>query len=84
MVKSLDLQRIVKIKTPNYTNDAYKKAKKTIKKHNDKFYDRYTIFKSELGHDELSIELIGFDGEIKKTYKSFNYQKIIKDIDAIP
>lgn len=80
------LVRYVIVKTPDYKNKSYIKTKKFYQINKKEFHDRYTKLKSIKNMKKFEIELIGFDGTIKKTYKKVNSfsKNVLKDIDAMP
>ncbi len=77
--------RLLLIYTDNYKNKKYIDSKKLYKKHMVKFHKRYVKFityKSK--KNNFKIELIGFDGKVKKKYKSMDVKNIFTDIDKMP
>lgn len=77
--------RLIVLLTPNYTNDKYKKSKEEYEKNIKEFHKRYTKLITKRNKDfEFKILLIGYDGTLKKTYKQFKSEKIIKEIDLMP
>lgn len=76
------MKRILKINTNDRRNQKYVDAIKKYKKYKPEFDDRFTILKtSTKSSPGFEVQLIGFDGTIKKRYKTFAPTKIIKDID---
>tara|TARA_E500000178_G_C16992439_1_gene741522 strand:+ start:1105 stop:1629 length:525 start_codon:yes stop_codon:yes gene_type:complete len=77
--------RVLLVKTSNYTNKWYKNIKQVYQDNIKEFHKRYLklVIKRNKTYDN-SIELIGFDGKIKKTYKNINVSSIISTIDAMP
>ena len=72
------------IKTPNYKSLEYKKAKELYQKNIKKFHKRVIKLISKKIDNNFSIELFGFDGIKKKSFKSFDSKKIFKIVDKIP
>ncbi len=76
--------RVLLIKTPDYKNLKYKKAKKLYQKDIRQFHKRVIkLVPKKIGKNFL-IELFGFDGSKKQTFKDFDSQKIFKIIDQMP
>ena len=72
------------IKTPDYKNFKYKKAKKLYQKDIKQFHKRVIkLVPKKIGKNFL-IELFGFDGSKKQTFKNFDSQKIFNIIDQMP
>ena len=76
--------RVLLIKTPNYKNLKYKKAKKLYQTNIKQFHKRVVKLISKKTSNNFSIELFGFDGTKKQTYQNFDSQKIFKIIDKMP
>ena len=76
--------RVLLIKTPNYKNLKYKKAKKLYQTNIKQFHKRVVKLISKKTSNNFSIELFGFDGTKKQTFQNFNSQKIFKIIDKMP
>ena len=76
--------RVLLIKTPNYKNLRYKKAKKLYQTNIKQFHKRVVKLISKKTSNNFSIELFGFDGTKKQTYQNFDSQKIFKTIDKMP
>lgn len=76
--------RILLVKTTNYKNSDYLKTKKLYQKEIKKFHKRIVKLYTKNGADIFSIDLIGFDGKKKASYKSLNCKKIFKLIDKMP
>ena len=75
--------RILLVKTTNYKNSDYLKTKKLYQKEIKKFHKRIVKLYTKSGADIFSIDLIGFDGKKKASYKSLNCKKIFKLIDKM-
>ena len=76
--------RVLLIKTPNYKNLKYKKAKKLYQTNIKQFHKRVVKLISKKTSNNFSIELFGFDGTKKQTFQNFNIRKIFKIIDKMP
>ena len=72
------------IKTPDYKNLEYKRAKELYQKNIKKFHKRVIKLISKKVNNNFSIELFGFDGIKKKSFKSFDSKKIFKIVDKMP
>ncbi len=76
--------RVLLVKTPDYKNLKYKKAKKLYQKDIKHFHKRVIkLVPKKIGKNFL-IELFGFDGTKKQTFKNFNSRKIFESIDHMP
>ena len=76
--------RVLLIKTPNYKNLKYKKAKKLYQSNIKQFHKRVVKMIFKKTSNNFSIELFGFDGTKKQTFQNFHSQKIFKIIDKMP
>ena len=76
--------RVLLIKTPNYKNLKYKKAKKLYQTNIKQFHKRVVKLISKKTSNNFSMELFGFDGIKKRTFKNFDSRKIFKTIDKMP
>ena len=76
--------RVLLVKTPDYKNLKYKKAKKLYQSNIKQFHKRVVKFISKKTSNNFSIELFGFDGTKKQTFQNFNIRKIFKIIDKMP
>ena len=76
--------RVLLVKTPNYKNFEYKKAKRLYQKDIKRFHKRVIKLVSKKVKNSFSIDLIGFDGKKKITLKSFDSKKIFKIVDKMP
>ena len=66
------------IKTPNYKNLEYKKAKELYQKNIKNFHKRVIKLISKRVNANFSIELFGFDGSKKKHLKRLTPRKYLK------
>ena len=76
--------RVLLVKTPDYKNQKYKKAKELYQTNIKQFHKRVVKLISKKTSNNFSIELFGFDGTKKQTYQNFDSQKIFKTIDKMP
>ena len=76
--------RVLLVKTPDYKNLKYKKAKKLYQTNIKQFHKRVVKMVSKKTSNNFSIELFGFDGTKKQTFQNFDSQKIFKIIDKMP
>ena len=72
------------IKTPDYKNLEYKRAKELYQKNIKKFHKRVIKLSSKKINNNFSVELFGFDGIKKRSIKSFDIKKIFKIFDKMP
>ena len=72
------------IKTPDYKNLEYKRAKELYQKNIKKFHKRLIKLISKKVDNNFSIELFGFDGAKKGSFKKFDSKKIFKNVDKMP
>ena len=76
--------RVLLLNTPDYKNLKYKKAKRLYQKDIKHFHKRIIKLVSKKSGKDFSIELFGFDGKKKQTFKKFDSRKIFKIIDLMP
>ena len=76
--------RVLLVKTPDYKNLKYKKAKKLYQTNIKQFHKRVVKLIFEKTSNNFSMELFGFDGIKKRTFKNFDSRKIFKTIDKMP
>ena len=76
--------RVLLVKTPDYKNLKYKKAKELYQKDIIHFHKRIIKLVSKKTVKDFLIELYGFDGKKKKTFENFNSRNIFKIIDRMP
>jgi len=76
--------RVLLVKTPDYKNQRYKKAKKLYQKDIKHFHKRIIKLVSKKTDKDFSVELYGFDGTKKQTFQNFNSRDIFKIIDRMP
>ena len=72
------------IKTPDYENLEYKRTKELYQKNIKKFHKRVIKLISKKVDNNFSIELFGFDGTKKGSFKKFDSKKIFKNVDKLP
>ena len=75
--------RVLLVKTPDYKNQKYKKAKKLYQTNIKQFHKRVVKLISKKTSNNFSIELFGFDGAKKQTFQNFDSRKIFKTIDKM-
>ena len=75
--------RVLLVKTPDYKNLKYKKAKKLYQINIKQFHKRVVKLISKKTSNNFSIELFGFDGLKKQTFQNFDSRKIFKTIDKM-
>ena len=76
--------RVLLVKTPDYKNQNYKKAKELYQKDIKHFHKRIIKLLTKKIGKNFIIELYGFDGTKKKSFVNFNSKKIFKIIDQMP
>ena len=77
--------RLLVINTPDYKNKEYLKSKEIFQDNIEKFHKRYVkLLTNRNKNNKFSIDLIGFDGQIKHTYTKLDPNKIFSDIDKMP
>ena len=77
--------RLLLIKTPNYNNPEYKKAKKAYQNQIKAFHKRTVKLVSvKTKMNKFSVNLIGFDGKKKASFKRLLPKKILNIIDKMP
>ena len=76
--------RVLLVKTPDYKNLKYKKAKKLYQSNIKQFHKRVVKMISKKTSNNFSIELFVFDGTKKQTFQNFHSQKIFNIIDKMP
>ena len=72
------------IKSPDYKSLEYKRAKELYQKNIKKFHKRLIKLISKKVDDNFSIELFGFDGTKKGSFKKLDSKKIFKNVDKMP
>ena len=77
--------RILLVSTPSYKDRIYLEAKKIYQAKIKDFHKRYVklICKSNK-NKTFSVNLIGFDGKIKKVMNDLNYKQVFQIIDKMP
>ena len=76
--------RILLVKTPNYKHPQYIKTKYLYQKEIKQFHKRVIKLISKITKNQFSIDLIGFDGNKKETFKSLECRKLFKIVDKMP
>ena len=76
--------RILLVKTPNYKHPQFIKTKYLYQKEIKQFHKRVIKLISKITKNQFSIDLIGFDGNKKETFKSLECRKLFKIVDKMP
>ena len=76
--------RVLLVKTPDFKNFKYKKAKELYQKDIKHFHKRIIKLVTKKIGKSFIVELYGLDGKKKQTFKNFNSKKIFKIIDRMP
>ena len=76
--------RVLLVKTPNYKNYEYKKAKKQYQRDIKKYHKRVIKLITKKVKKSFSIDLFGFDGTKKISLKKLDSNKIFKFVDQMP
>lgn len=77
--------RILLIYVDSYKNDKYLKIKEDYQENIKEFHKRHIkLLTNRNKGNKFNIQVIGFDGKVKKNYKKFNVNRIFKLIDAMP
>ena len=77
--------RILLIFVDSYKNTKYIKVKEQYQENIKEFHNRHVKMLTRRNKDnKFNIQIIGFDGKVKKNYKTFNSNRIFKLIDAMP
>tara|TARA_Y100001958_G_scaffold144754_1_gene122894 strand:- start:687 stop:1238 length:552 start_codon:yes stop_codon:yes gene_type:complete len=76
--------RILLVKTPNYKYPEYQKTKRLYQRNIKKFHKRVVKLITKITKKQFSIDLIGFDGNLKTSFKELNTKKLFKIIDKMP
>jgi len=75
--------RILLVYTPDRQNKKYLQTKNKFDKFLYKFHKVFLILKTKKSN-KFYIELIGFDGTVKKTYTKLSVTQVLKDISKMP
>ena len=77
--------RILLVITPNFKDKSYKKVKKIYQSKIKQFHKRYVKLICKTNKNKtFSVNLIGFDGKLKKVMNDFNYNLVFQIIDRMP
>ena len=77
--------RILLIFIDSYKNSKYLKIKEEYQKNIKEFHKRHVkLLTSRSKEHKFNVQVIGFDGKVKKNYKTFNSNRIFKLIDTMP
>jgi hypothetical protein len=77
--------RILLIYIDSYKNEQYLKIKEKYQDNIKEFHKRHVKLLTNLNKEnKFNIQIIGFDGKVKKNYKTYNSNRIFKLIDSMP
>ena len=77
--------RILLVTTPNFKDKSYQKVKKIYQSKIKQFHKRYVKLICKTNKNKtFSVNLIGFDGKIKKVMNDINYKLVFQIIDKMP
>ena len=77
--------RILLVITPNFKDKSYQKVKKIYQSKIKQFHKRYVKLICKTNKNKtFSVNLIGFDGKIKKVMNDINYKLVFQIIDKMP
>ena len=77
--------RILFVITPNFKDKSYQKVKKIYQSKIKQFHKRYVKLICKTNKNKtFSVNLIGFDGKIKKVMNDINYKLVFQIIDKMP
>ena len=77
--------RLLVVNTTTYTDPRYVNTKKIYQKKIKEFHKRSVkVLTNKTKNNNFSIDLIGFDGKRKGSFKQFNFKKILNIIDKMP
>ena len=77
--------RILLVITPNFKDKSYQKVKKIYQSKIKQFHKRYVKLICKTNKNRtFSVNLIGFDGKIKKVMNDINYKLVFQIIDKMP
>ena len=77
--------RILLVITPNFKDKSYQKVKKIYQSKIKQFHKRYVKLICKTNKNKtFSVNLIGFDGKLKKVMNDLNYNLVFQIIDRMP
>ena len=77
--------RILLVITPNFKDKSYQKVKKIYQSKIKQFHKRHVKLICKTNKNKpFSVNLIGFDGKIKKVMNDLNYKLVFQIIDKMP
>ncbi len=76
--------RLLVIYTPNYKNKIYLKTKEVYQKEIKDFHKRSIKLITKLHRNGPFLNLIGFDGKLKKEFLNINHKIIFNLVDKMP
>ena len=77
--------RILLVITPSFKDKSYQKVKKKYQSKIKQFHKRYVKLICKTNKNKtFSVNLIGFDGKLKKVMNDLNYNLVFQIIDRMP
>ena len=77
--------RILLVITPNFKDKSYQRVKKIYQSKIKQFHKRYVKLICKTNKNKtFSVNLIGFDGKIKKVMNDINHKLVFQIIDKMP
>jgi hypothetical protein len=77
--------RILLIHVDSYKNEKYLNIKDIYQEYIKEFHKRHVkLLTNRKKDNKFNIQIIGFDGKVKKNYKKININRIFKLIDSMP
>lgn len=77
--------RILLIYVDSYKNEQYLKIKEKYQDNIKEFHKRNVkLLTNRNKENKFNIQIIGFDGKVKRNYKTYNSNRIFKLIDSMP
>lgn len=77
--------RILLIYVDSYKNEQYLKIKEKYQDNIKEFHKRHVkLLTNRNKENKFNIQIIGFDGKVKRNYKTYNSNRIFKLIDSMP
>ena len=79
------VNRVLLIETPTYSNKDYINTKNLYENNIKEFHKRYIkLLTHKNKNNSFNIKLIGFDGQVKNTFKSLNPSTVFEIVDEMP
>ena len=77
--------RILLIYVDSYKNEQYLKIREKYQDDIKEFHKRHVkLLTNRNKENKFNIQIIGFDGKVKRNYKTYNSNRIFKLIDSMP